>query len=106
MMLHNVCWKRGFLKTIVTYLKVIKMNANAFRLLFDNLDNYIDGREFLLLTEDEVKYMIPPIGLAKKIARLLPSSKVFIILWHSHIYVCIFIVNIDSSTSKINNSRL
>ena len=38
-----------------------------------DLDNYIDGKEFLLLTEKEVKEMVPPLGLAKKISRLLPS---------------------------------
>ena len=36
--------------------------------------NFINGREFLSLTEKEVKEMIPPIGLAKRIIRCLPSS--------------------------------
>jgi len=40
------------------------------------IENFIDGREFLSLTADEVKAMVPPIGLAKKIVRFLPSSKV------------------------------
>lgn len=39
-----------------------------------SLDNYIDGTEFHLLKEDDVKAMVPPIGLAKKIIRLLPVS--------------------------------
>ena len=37
-----------------------------------DVDNYIDGTEFHLLKEDDVKAMVPPIGLAKKIIRLLP----------------------------------
>jgi len=37
------------------------------------LENYIDGKEFLLLTEKEIKEMVPPIGLTKKIIRLLPQ---------------------------------
>ena len=40
------------------------------------LENFVDGREFLSLTAEEVKAMVPPIGLIKKIARFLPSSKV------------------------------
>ena len=30
-------------------------------------DNYIDGTEFFNLTEDEVKAMVPPLGLHQKI---------------------------------------
>lgn len=37
------------------------------------IENYIDGTEFLSLSM--VKDMVPPIGLAKKIARLLPSCQ-------------------------------
>lgn len=36
-------------------------------------DNYIDGQEFMKLTETEVKEMVPPIGLAKKILRMIPK---------------------------------
>ena len=36
-------------------------------------DNYIDGKEFIKLSESEVKAMVPPIGLAKKIIRLIPK---------------------------------
>lgn len=39
------------------------------------LKNYIDGAEFLTLTEAEVKAMIPPIGLARKLLRLLPRPE-------------------------------
>ena len=38
------------------------------------IENYVDGTEFVSLTESEVKAMVPPIGLVKKIMRL--SSKV------------------------------
>jgi hypothetical protein len=37
-------------------------------------DNFIDGREFVKLTEDEVKQMVPPLGLAKKIIRMIPMT--------------------------------
>ena len=30
-------------------------------------DNYIDGQEFLFLSENNIKTMVPPIGLARKI---------------------------------------
>ena len=39
-------------------------------------DNYIDGKEFLVLKEEDVYKMVPPVGLAKKIIRLLPSKEV------------------------------
>lgn len=37
------------------------------------LDNYIDGKEFMKLSEAEVKQMITAIGIAKKIVRLIPK---------------------------------
>ncbi len=40
---------------------------------FHCADNYIDGGEFMNLTPTEVKEMVPPIGLAKKIIRLIPK---------------------------------
>ena len=36
--------------------------------------NYIDGKEFLALKEEEIYKMVPPVGLAKKIIRMLPST--------------------------------
>ena len=39
-------------------------------------ENYIDWAEFLTLTESEVKTMILPIGLARKVMRLLPQQEV------------------------------
>lgn len=38
-------------------------------------ENYIDGKEFLTLTEQEIKTMVPPIGLARKIIRLVCHDK-------------------------------
>ena len=40
------------------------------------LDNYIDGKEFMNLSEQDVKDIIPAIGIVKKIMRL--SQKVLI----------------------------
>ena len=39
-------------------------------------ENYFDGGEFLKITETEVKAMVPPIRLAKKVMRLLPQHEV------------------------------
>ena len=39
------------------------------------LENFIDGAEFLTLTEADVKAMVPPLGLVKKIMRLLPRHE-------------------------------
>ena len=36
-------------------------------------DNYIDGTEFMGLTELEIKEIVPPMGLAKKIIKLIPK---------------------------------
>ena len=38
-------------------------------------DNFIDGEEFFKLSADEISKMVMPIGLVKKIARLV--MKVF-----------------------------
>ena len=40
-------------------------------------ENYIDGSEFLTLTKADVKAMILPLGLAKKIVSLLPKKTNF-----------------------------
>ena len=33
----------------------------------------MDGTEFIVLTEEEIKSMVPPIGLVKKIMKLRPQ---------------------------------
>ena len=38
-----------------------------------NVENYIDGSEFLKLSEQDIKAMIPAIGIAKKLIRLIPK---------------------------------
>ena len=43
---------------------------------FSSLENCIDGIEFLLLQDEEVKRMVPPLGLAKKIIHLIPRPAV------------------------------
>ena len=45
--------------------------------LYISAENYIDGKELLELTASEIKDIVPPIGIAKKIIRLQP--KVFCI---------------------------
>lgn len=39
------------------------------------LENYIDGAVFLTLTEADIKAMIPPLGLVKKIIGLQPNKE-------------------------------
>ena len=41
-------------------------------------ENYIDGVEFVSLTLPEIKEMVPPIGLAKKIVKLIPKVCMYI----------------------------
>ena len=41
-------------------------------------DNYIDGSVFLGLTLPEIREMVPPIGLAKKISNLMPKVSTWI----------------------------
>lgn len=38
------------------------------------VENYIDGMEFTSLTEEEIKSLVPPIGLVKKIIKLHPQN--------------------------------
>ena len=38
------------------------------------LDNFIDGKEFVALKENEVKELIAPLGIVKKILRLIPTQ--------------------------------
>jgi len=47
---------------------------------FLRIDNYIDGSEFVNITPPEVKEMVSPIGLAKKIIRLIPKVGGWVVL--------------------------
>ena len=42
--------------------------------LFNTLDNYIDGKEFIRLSKDDVGKLIPPVGIANRIMRLQPGG--------------------------------
>jgi len=42
------------------------------------VDNYIDGKEFLQLSQQDLKEMIPAMGIVKKLFRLI--SKVFCVI--------------------------
>ena len=44
------------------------------------LENYLDGTEFIALSEDEIKSMVPPLGLVKKIMKLQPSVRYYILI--------------------------
>lgn len=41
------------------------------------VENYIDGREFMQLSQKELKEMIPAVGIVKKLSRLI--SKVLML---------------------------
>ena len=43
---------------------------------FNTLENFIDGLEFEDLSAEDVFKMIPAVGIAKKIIRMLPGGKV------------------------------
>ena len=44
-----------------------------------SIDNYVDGKEFISLTYEEVKGMVPPLGLAKKVLRLIPKVSMCVV---------------------------
>ena len=44
-------------------------------MLFFLIDNYIDGAAFVGLTVAEIREIVPPIGLAKKIINLVPKVR-------------------------------
>ena len=43
--------------------------------LFFFAENYVDGKEFLSLTFEEIREMVPLLGLAKKLLRLIPQVR-------------------------------
>ncbi len=43
-------------------------------MVFNAIENFIDGKEFVALEETDVRGMIPPVGIAKKIIRLIPTK--------------------------------
>lgn len=47
-----------------------------------------NGKEFLCLTESDIKSMVPPIGLARKVMRLLPTPEVLTSNWCVKIFSC------------------
>ena len=54
----------------MVFVKADPCGCQATNARFYLLDNYIDGTEFVALSEAEIKEMVPPIGLAKKIMKL------------------------------------
>ena len=42
----------------------------------NDVGNYIDGPEFLQLKESDIKLLVPPIGLHRKILRVLQDVQV------------------------------
>lgn len=50
--------------------------------LAQQLLNHIDGKQFVLLQPGEVMKMIPSLGIAKKIIRLIPQNVKQSVSWH------------------------
>ena len=50
---------------------------------------YIDGKEFLELTEKDIKEIVPTIGLARKVIRLLPAKKVHDVVFIEYKILCV-----------------
>ena len=69
------------------------------------IDNYIDGREFLLLKESEVKLLVPPLGLARKIVRMIPQplthADIVVEVSSIYMYVTLCVGNIKASSCGI-----
>ena len=57
------------------YVCIVVMSMGSGKAeCFDKFsDNFIDGSDFMKLTEAEVKDLVPPIGLAKKIICMIPK---------------------------------
>ena len=55
---------------LVLFFKCHKSSVN----ILHSLANYIDGATFVGLTVAEIKEIVPPIDLAKKIVNLLPKA--------------------------------
>ena len=43
--------------------------------VFVTIDNYIDGKEFRLLTREDISRFIEPVGIVKKIVRHIEELK-------------------------------
>lgn len=50
------------------------------------LDNYIDGEAFSSLTEQDIKEIVPPIGLVKKILKLRQVSFNIVLLSYRYFF--------------------
>lgn len=73
-------------KALNEHESILSLACHVHTCMYNCLtDNYIDGAEFLTLSESEVKSMVPPIGLARKILRLQPHTRV--IQYHSSSYI-------------------
>ena len=78
----------------MVFVKADPCGCQATNARFYLLDNYIDGTEFVALSEAEIKEMVPPIGLAKKIMKLVPKVGTLYL-------VVIYVNSIDSWLSCV-----
>lgn len=50
------------------------MQVPLFIVLYNISDNYIEGKEFIRLSKDDVEKLIPPVGVTNRIMRLQPGG--------------------------------
>ena len=68
--MSHTCWERE--------ISPFTMSLELVLVLVIFIDHYIDGTEFMNLSESDVTGMVPPIGLHQKIIRFLPTKKVIL----------------------------
>ena len=74
---------------LVTMLYRLVLHSVIALVLFSSTENCIDGVEFLLLKDAEVHKMVPQLGMAKKIIRLILRDSVEV----NYIYVCTAVID-------------
>lgn len=55
-------------------MSVTLITCTIIMYIYFYVENLIDGKEFVALQENEVKDLIPPLGIVKKILRLIPAK--------------------------------
>lgn len=51
-------------------MATLASQSSALKLHTAIIDNYVDGKEFIRLSKEDIAKMVPPVGMANKIMRL------------------------------------
>ena len=54
------------------------------------IDNYVDGKEFIRLSKEDIAKMVPPVGMANKIMRLQAKVASKSVSMHVHMSRCVY----------------